>query len=71
MQQQLNVVKSVKMQLEKLYSQALGVKVVMQSKATLGRLYDAKLKEYSKACDCLNAFLWEADTFLYRAEALG
>ena len=66
----VNVVKSGKTQLEKLYSQALGVKAGMQQKATLERLYDAKLKDYSKACDCLNTFLGEARAFLYKAEAL-
>ena len=69
MQQQLNVAKSVKMQLEKLYSQALDVKVVMQQKATLDRLYDAKLKDYSEACDCLNAFLGEAAPSCTRRKA--
>ena len=71
MQHQLNVVKSGKMQLEKLYNQAWDVKIVMEQKATLDPLYHAKLKDYSKACGCLNAFLWETGTFMYQAEALG
>ena len=62
MHQQLNVVKSGKMQLEQLCSQALDVKIVMQQKASVDPLYDAKLKGYSEVCDCLNAFLGETRT---------
>lgn len=70
LQQQLNVVKSGKTQLEKLYSQALDLKVVLQQKACEDPLFDAKLKEYGKSCDCLDSFLQQLRVFLYKSEAL-
>ena len=67
LQQQLSVVKSGKIQLEKLYSQALDVKVVMQQKAS-DPIYQGKHKEFSTSCEGLNNFLEEVRTFLYMTE---
>ena len=69
MHQQQHVVESGKMQLEKLYSQALDVKIVLQQKASVDPLYDAKRKGYSEVCDCLNAFLGETRALLYNCKA--
>jgi hypothetical protein len=67
LQQQLSVVKSGKIQLEKLYSQALDVKVVMQQKAS-DPIYQGKHKEFSTSCEGLNDFLQEVRMFLYKTE---
>jgi hypothetical protein len=67
LQQQLSVVKSGKIQLEKLYRQALDVKVVMQQTAS-DPIYQGKHKEFSSSCDGLDDFLQELRTFLYMTE---
>lgn len=64
------MVKSAKAQLEKLYSQALDVKVVLEQKAITDALYQAKLKEYSKSCEVLTSFLQEVREFMFKTEGL-
>lgn len=70
MQQQLNVVKSGKLQLEKLYSQALDLKVIIQGKASSDPAFAKKCEDYSKSCVSLDKFLQEAREFIYNLESL-
>jgi hypothetical protein len=70
LQQQLNVVKSGKLQLEKLYSQALDLKVIIQGKASSDPAFAKKCEDYSKSCVSLDKFLQEAREFIYNLESL-
>jgi len=70
MQQQINVVKSGKLQLEKFYSQALDLKVIIQGKASSDPAFAKKCEDYSKSCVALDKFLQEVREFIYNLEGL-
>ena len=68
--QQLVVAKSAKTQLEKYYSQALDLKVIVHGKAAVCTVLNSKLGEYHNAVQTLDKFLQELREFLYEMEAL-
>ena len=50
LQQQLNVMKSAKFQLEKLHCQALDLKVVMHGNASSDAVFAHKYEDYNNSC---------------------
>ena len=70
LQQQLNVVKSGKVQLERLHSSALDLKVIMHGKATSDPVFAKKAEDYNKSCNVLDKFLQEVREFIYNLEGI-
>ena len=68
--QRLSVVRSAKSQLERLFSQAMDVKVVLEQRASTDAIYKAKLQGYNKSCDSLTSFLQEVREFMFKTEGL-
>ena len=69
-QSKLQVLKSGKQQVDKLYSAGLDLRVVMEKKAQQDKIFMPKAEELTKGCDNMNKFLERLRQFIYQADLL-